>query len=33
VATRTEQEREPLVTAIKQAFVPVTHVLKIEAAP
>jgi lysophospholipase L1-like esterase len=32
VAARTEREREPLATAIKEAFVPVTHLLKIEPA-
>ena len=31
VATRTEQERAPLAAAIKAAFVPVTHTIKIEA--
>ena len=30
VAARTEKEREPLAAAIKAAFVPVTHTLKIE---
>jgi lysophospholipase L1-like esterase len=30
VATRTEREREPLAQAIRTAFVPVTHTLKIE---
>jgi len=33
VAAKTEQEREPLAAAIQQAFVPVTHLLKIQAAP
>ena len=28
---KTEKEREPLVAAIKKAFVPVTHVIRIEA--
>jgi len=32
VAARTEKEREPLAAAIKAAFVPVTHMIKIEAA-
>jgi len=32
VAARTEQEREPLAVAIKAAFVPVTHTIKIETA-
>ena len=32
VAVRTEHEHEPLAAAIKQAFVPLRHVLKIEAA-
>jgi hypothetical protein len=32
VAARTEQEREPLAAAIRAAFVPVTHTLKIETA-
>ncbi len=31
VATQTEKERQPLVAAIKSAFVPVTHTIKIEA--
>lgn len=31
VAARTEKEREPLVVAIKAAFVPVTHTIKISA--
>jgi hypothetical protein len=31
VAARTEKEREPLVAAIKAAFVPVTHTIKISA--
>jgi hypothetical protein len=31
VATRTERERAPLAEAIRTAFVPVTHTLKIEA--
>ena len=31
VAARTEKEREPLAAAIKAAFVPVTHTIKIEA--
>ncbi len=30
VAAETEKEREPLAAAIKAAFVPVTHTLKIE---
>jgi lysophospholipase L1-like esterase len=30
-AAKTEKEREPLVAAIKKAFVPVTHVIRIEA--
>ena len=33
VAARTEQEREPLAAAIKAAFVPVTHTIKIEPIP
>ena len=33
VAARTESEREPLAAAIKAAFVPVTHTLKITTAP
>jgi hypothetical protein len=33
VAVKTEREREPLAAAIQQAFLPVTHVLKIEATP
>ncbi len=32
VAAKTEQEREPLAAAIKAAFVPVTHTIKIETA-
>ena len=31
VAAQTEKEREPLVAAIKKAFVPVTHIIKISA--
>jgi lysophospholipase L1-like esterase len=31
VATQTEKERQPLVAAIKSAFVPVTHTIKIAA--
>jgi hypothetical protein len=31
VATQTEGEREPLAAAIKAAFVPVEHIIKIEA--
>lgn len=31
VATKTEQERAPLVAAIKAAFVPVTHTIRIQA--
>jgi len=31
VAAKTEQERAPLVAAIKSAFVPVTHAIKITA--
>jgi len=31
VAAQTEKEREPLAEAIKAAFVPVTHTIKIEA--
>ena len=31
VAAKTEKEREPLVAAIKVAFVPVTHTIKISA--
>ncbi len=31
VAAKTEREREPLAEAIRSAFVPVTHILKIEA--
>ena len=31
VAAQTEKEREPLVAAIKAAFVPVTHTIKIVA--
>jgi hypothetical protein len=30
VAAQTEKEREPLAEAIKAAFVPVTHTIKIE---
>ena len=30
VAARTEREREPLAAAIRAAFVPVTHTIKIE---
>jgi len=30
VATQTEKEREPLAAAIKEAFVPVTHTIRIE---
>jgi hypothetical protein len=33
VAAKTEQERELLAAAIQQAFAPLTHVLKIQAAP
>jgi hypothetical protein len=29
VVAQTEKEREPLVAAIREAFVPVTHTLKI----
>jgi lysophospholipase L1-like esterase len=32
VVARTEQEREPLVAALKAAFVPVTHTIKVEVA-
>jgi hypothetical protein len=32
VAARAEEERAPLEAAIKAAFVPVTHTLKIEPA-
>ena len=32
VAARTEREREPLAAAIREAFVPVTHVFRIEPA-
>jgi hypothetical protein len=32
VSARTEQEREPLAAAIRAAFVPVTHTIKIAAA-
>lgn len=32
VAARTEQERQPLAQAIKDAFVPVTHTIKIQAS-
>jgi hypothetical protein len=31
VAAKSEKEREPLVAAIKAAFVPVTHMIKISA--
>jgi hypothetical protein len=31
IAAKTETEREPLVAAIKTAFVPVTHTIKISA--
>ena len=33
VAAQTEKEREPLAEAIRAAFVPVTHTIKIAAAP
>lgn len=33
VAAQTEREREPLAAAIRAAFVPVTHTLRIERAP
>ncbi len=33
VAARTEQEREPLAAAIKAAFAPVTHTIRITPAP
>ncbi len=33
VVARTEKEREPLAEAIRAAFVPVTHTIKIVAAP
>jgi hypothetical protein len=31
VVARTEQERQPLVDAVRSAFVPVTHTIKIQA--
>jgi hypothetical protein len=31
VAAKTESEREPLAQAIKAAFAPVTHTIRIEA--